>query len=522
MSDSWLTQLRAEGEHAVKLATDLPYYAEQLLRIRPKTGGLVQFRFNAAQMRLHDLLEAQKRATGKVRAVIVKGRQQGSSTYVTARHFRLVTANAGTRAMIVAHETAATRGLFAMVKRFNENLPPEHRLSVGTDNAESLIFDKIDSGYQVATATESGAGRSGTANYLQCSEAAHYHDLQEQLSSLFQILPEEPGSESILESTALAYGDTFHQFFLKATAGENGYQAIFIPWMLSREYAMPLDEGFALTSEEKELCELHGLTPEQCAWRRIKVAQMGSVEMFNREYPVDASSAFQASKFDSWIPANLVMKARKDKEAEAYGPLILGVDVARFGPDATAIAWRRGRVITKIEKQRGLDTMQTAGWVAELIRTEKPARVNIDVGGLGAGVVDRLLEQGFGDVIGSINFGSSPVVPPPLDEHGKPSGGALNRRAEMYSNLKKLLEGRFSLPDSDALQSDLCAAGYSFNSSGKLVLESKIDIKKRLGFSPDEGDAVALTCAEPDGSPIPRSMAINFNRKIEYERMGIA
>jgi hypothetical protein len=423
--------------------------------------------------------------------------------------------------MIVAHETAATRGLFSMVKRFNEHLPPEHKLSVGTDNAESLIFDKIDAGYMVATATEEGVGRSGTANFLHCSEAAHYHDLQEQLSSLFQILPEEPGTESIVESTALAYGDAFHQFYLKAAAGENGYKAIFIPWMLDSGYATPCDEGFELTIEEKELCALHGLTKEQCQWRRQKVAIMG-VEMFNREYPVDASSAFQASKFDSWIPASLVLRARKEKDVEAYGPLILGVDVARFGADASAIAWRRGRVIQKIEKQRGLDTMQVAGWVAELIRTEKPARVNIDVGGLGAGVVDRLLEQGYGELIGSINFGSSPIVPAPLDEHGKSSGGFKNRRAEMYSNLKKLLEGRFSLPDSDALQSDLCAAAYSYDSSGKLVLESKIDIKKRLGFSPDEGDAVALCCAEPNGSPIPRSMALNFGRTIVYENQGYA
>lgn len=518
----WINDLRSAGESAMRLATDLPFACEQLLRIRPKTGGLVPFVLNPAQIKLHNLLEAQKAETGKVRAVIVKGRQQGSSTYVTARHFRAVTANPGTRCMIVTHETAATRGLFAMVKRFNEHLPPEHKLSVGTDNSESLIFDKIDSGYQVATATEQGVGRSGTANYLHCSEAAHYHDLQEQLSSLFQILPDEPGTESILESTALAYGDAFHQFFLKAVAGENGYRAIFIPWMLSSEYAMPCEDGFNLTAEETELCALHGLTAEQCAWRRLKVAQMGTAEMFNREFPVDASSAFQASKFDSWIPANLVLRARKEKDAEAYGPLILGVDVARFGPDASAIAWRKGRVITKIEKQRGLDTMQVAGWVAELIRTEKPARVNIDVGGLGAGVVDRLMEQGYGEIIGSINFGSSPITPAPLGEDGKPSGGAKNRRAEMYSNLKKLLQGRFSLPDSDALQSDLCAAGYSFDSSGKLVLESKVDIKKRLGFSPDEGDAVALCCAEPDGSPIPRSIATNFSRKIEYKNMGVA
>ena len=84
----------------------------------------------------------------------------------------------------------------------------------------------------VATATEQGAGRSGTANYLHGSEVAFWHDLQEQLAALFQIVPDEPGSEIVLESTSMAYGDQWHQFWRKAVAGENGYQAIFMPWIL--------------------------------------------------------------------------------------------------------------------------------------------------------------------------------------------------------------------------------------------------------------------------------------------------
>ncbi len=401
-------------------------------------------------------------------------------------------------------------------------MPPEHKLSTGADNAETLIFDSIDSGYMVATATEQGAGRSGTANYLHGSEVAFWHDLQEQLAALFQIVPDEPGSEIVLESTSMAYGDQWHQFWRKAVAGENGYQAIFMPWMLDPGYRAPLDEDFVLTAEEKELCELHGLTPEQCQWRRQKISQIGSVERFNSEYPITVEDLFQQSSFDSFIPAPDVMRARKEKDAEAYGPLILGVDVARFGPDYTSIAWRQGRCITKIEKRHGLSTMETAGWITELIRTQKPARINIDVGGVGGGVVDRLIEQGYGNVVNPVNFGSKPIVPPGLDEHGKPSGGALNRRGEMYQNLKDALQGRFRLPDLDSLMADLVAPGYRYDSSGKLVLESKVDVKKRLGSSPDEADAVALCFSEPAGSPIPRAMVTNFNRKIEYGAQGYA
>ena len=100
----------------------------------------------------------------------------------------------------------------------------------------------------------------------------------------------------------------------------------------------------------------------------------------------------QISGFDSFIPADLVLRARKE-DIEPYGDLILGVDPAGGGADATAIAWRRGHCITKIEKRRDLDTMQVCGWIGKIIREDKPARVNVDISGLGIGIHDRLIEQ---------------------------------------------------------------------------------------------------------------------------------
>ena len=139
-----------------------------------------------------------------------------------------------------------------------------------------------------------------------------------------------------------------------------------------------------------------------------------------------------ASNYDSFITADLVVRARKVKDIEPYGPLIIGVDRAGKGADSTAIAWRRGHCITKTEKRHGLDTMEVAGLVAKIIREEKPVKVNIDVGDLGVGVADRLEEQGYGEIINRVNFGGKPIEPPPFDETGKPAGGAANRRAETW------------------------------------------------------------------------------------------
>src|SRR5262249_6314933 len=160
------------------------------------------------------------------------------------------------------------------------------------------------------------------------------------------------------------------------------------------------------------------------------------------------------------------------------------------------------------------------GWVSKIIREEKPAKVNIDVGGLGIGVFDRLTELGHPrSLVNPVNFGGKPTELPPLDEKGNPAGGPANRRAELWSNLKTALQGRFSLPDSDSLQADLVSCGYRYKSDGKLLLESKEDMRRRGMPSPDEGDAVVLCFSEPAGSAFPHSK--NFHRDLSRQYKGL-
>jgi hypothetical protein len=91
--------------------------------------------------------------------------------------------------------------------------------------------------------------------------------------------------------------------------------------------------------------------------------------------------------------------------------------------------------------------------------------------------------------------------------------------SELWSNLKKALEqGRFSLPDRDSLQADLVSCGYRYRSDGKLVLESKEDMRARGMPSPDEADALALCFTEPHGGAFPRSK--NFRRDLSKEYQG--
>jgi len=147
--------------------------------------------------------------------------------------------------------------------------------------------------------------------------------------------------------------------------------------------------------------------------------------------------------------------------------------------------------------------MAAAGWVKQVIEKDKPARVFIDVGGVGAGIFDRLREMGFGTTVSAVNFGSSPLEPAPLDERGDPSGGPLNRRAEMWLKSREWLEdpAGAAIPDRDSLQADACGPAYGYDSNSRLKLKAKDHMRTRGARSPDEWDAVALTFAEPVAPP---------------------
>ncbi len=178
---------------------------------------------------------------------------------------------------------------------------------------------------------------------------------------------------------------------------------------------------------------------------------------------------------------------------------MIGYDPAWMGDDRHAMAWRQGRRVSKVESRAKLSTMEGAGWAKQVIDADRPARMFIDVGGVGAGIYDRLVEMGYGAIVRAVNFGSAPFEPPRMDEHGRVAGGPLNRRAEMWMLSRQWLEepAGVQIPDSDSLQADACGPGYKYDSLTRLQIEKKADMRRRGVPSPDGWDAVALTFAEP-------------------------
>src|SRR5262249_39657033 len=163
------------------------------LLIRSKSGTVCPLVLNRAQRYIHGRLEQQLKKRKRVRALILKGRQQGCSTYVGARFYRRVTQNKGLRVFILTHEDAATQNLFDMVDRFHAHCPLDVRPSTGAANSKELYFDALDSGYKVGTAGTKGVGRSSTIQLFHGSEVAFWPHAETHAAGVLQAVPDAAG-----------------------------------------------------------------------------------------------------------------------------------------------------------------------------------------------------------------------------------------------------------------------------------------------------------------------------------------
>ncbi len=205
---------------------------------------------------------------------------------------------------------------------------------------------------------------------------------------------------------------------------------------------------------------------------------------------VEVFGTFPGAGDDQFISRTLVEEAAARPPAhDPTAPVIMGVDPARFGADATVIAVRQGRDIIALRRFRGEDTMEVVGRIIDMIEEFHPVLVCVDEGGLGAGVYDRLKEQQYKQVR-PVNFGGSSKKPMMY----------ANKRAEMWGLMKEWLKTA-SLPADRLLKSDLTNPMQELTSSGTnngaIKLESKAKMKARGVPSPDAADAVALTFAYP-------------------------
>jgi hypothetical protein len=198
----------------------------------------------------------------------------------------------------------------------------------------------------------------------------------------------------------------------------------------------------------------------------------------------------------SFIPLSDVLEAQaRTPEGNETLPVIGGLDVARFGPDNSVLCYRQGRdaVSRAWDVTQGQSTVALARWAFELYIRNNLSALVVDTGGVGGGVYDQLELMGIN--VYAVDFSASP--------DNDTQERYLNKRAEMYGRLREWLRKGGCIPkdrpgsENKGLAAQLTSATYTFQGDVKLQLESKKDIRRRLGLSPDEADALAITFAYP-------------------------
>lgn len=222
-----------------------------------------------------------------------------------------------------------------------------------------------------------------------------------------------------------------------------------------------------------------------------------------------------------FISTEIVSAARR-REAVAFmtDPLVLGVDSARQGNDETVLCPRKGRDARSIPwvRMRNQDTVAIAAKIADMHTQLKFDAIHVDAGSSGGGVIDQLRRMNVPNVR-EVDFGGSPDRSQTEIDGGKYA----NKRAEMWGYMREALK-TLAIPDDDDLEAELTGLEFGFDKTEThILLEKKAAMKKRLGRSPDNADALALTFAYPvlksslSGGQHRMANVDHFMAKTEYD-----
>ena len=474
MKKEEIIKLLKEKERRDKLKEyreDFSKFAEEQIKIITKdaTQGFIPFKFNRVQEIITEKLNEQYKKTGRVRAIILKARQQGISTYCAGRVFWKSYFTPHARSVVMAHDSATSDALFNMsknlIKRMSGSLSPEELRS----NAKEIIINspafqnKEDiASYRLYTAGSPEAGRGTTPTILHASEVAFWQHDEKILSGLFQGISQAEGTEVILESTANGAQGEFYRLWRGAVAGENEYIPIFLPWFLTPEYKRELPEYPMWSEEELKLKELYDLEDSQLYWRRLKIAEGGSLK-FKQEYPssadeafiVSGSNVFNLEKLNALIPRSVLRRSEWDQYSKMFEenregnlyiydfprwdePYVIGADVALgVGQDySAAVVMNKNYEVVAHYRNNRIDPSLYGDMLFYLGRYYNNAFLAVESNSMGIATLQKLETMNY------INLYRQTKVANVSNEEGERLGfrTTLATKPAIIGNLKNLIE----------------------------------------------------------------------------------
>jgi hypothetical protein len=315
-----------------RLLDDFEFYAAKCVKIRTKKGKIAPLVLNRVQKRFLEEVLEQWEKTGKVRFVVLKARQQGLSTVISAFQYWWLSQRKAQKGLVMAHEGDSTTTLLDMYRRVHDNVPDIVRPSTKYLSRNELNFDKLDSGMRVATAGGRGVARGETLTFAHLSEVAFWPVAfaNTNFNGLVQAIPDEDDTFLFLESTAQGVTGKFYEMYQGAVRRDhlwNGYEVFFSAWFETDEYRETAPADFVRTPEEENMLELYAPllnSNDQLYWRRKKVATSG-VDLFKQEYPSTAEEAFLSTGRPIFNSESLNARLQKAKAKPALRQMTVAV-----------------------------------------------------------------------------------------------------------------------------------------------------------------------------------------------------
>ena len=498
-------------------AEKLPLYAYQGLFVLDKADVVKPLVFNPMQWVLHTALEEQKKEKGWVRAIILKARQMGCSTYTAARFFAQMHLDVkGARAYLLAHEDDAAVKITRIYHRFWEFHQQNLRRPRSRASGHELAFEH-GGGLESSTASTPSGGRGGTVRLYHGSEVAFWTHAGAHATGSMQQMSTGEGTEMVLESTANGPAGSFYERWRQANAGRGDFMPLFFPWtvdpMYQREpegiWIPSVDAPNEVVPSEQEYEEEHTLTQRQMFWRRMKIEELGAdgedgALKFSQEYPITAEEAFLGVSGNSLLSPAQVEAARRRPtyidSLDRMHPLVLGLDPApgHSAESVSALAFRRGYKCYRMDTFRGQDARQVEEIVYRIFMEEGADRLCIDCSeGTGQSIYMGLIRRAgtAGKVIRVVFGGKSPD-----------KSRWYNVRAYIYQKLANWVADGGAIIDElqttgPTLATELLSVMRLPGNERVMQVEAKKDIIKRLGRSPDKADALACTFIIQDPDP---------------------
>ena len=486
-SSKELIKLIKEKEKRVKLkeySENFPKFAEEQIKIITKDAsqGFVPFALNECQKRITEVLDKQLEETGRVRAIILKARQQGISTYCAGRVFWKSYFSPHARSVVMAHDSATSDALFNMSKNLIKNMGGELAPEESKSNAKEIIikspaFNDRDAvaSYRLYTAGSPEAGRGTTPTIAHLSEVAFWQHDEKILAGLFQGISQAAGTEVILESTANGAQGEFYRLWKGAVNGENEYVPIFLPWYITPEYRREAPENMELTIEEEHLQEKYGVDNDQLYWRRLKIAEGGKLK-FQQEYPatadeafiVSGSNVFNVERLDAlipkqhlrrseWDPASKMLDEHREGNLYIYdypdweSPYVIGADVSLgVGQDySAAVVMNMNYEIVAHYRNNRIDPSQWGELLFYLGRYYNNAFVAVESNSMGIATLQKL------DSMEYANLYRQTKVANVSNEEGERLGFRTTSATKpaIIGNLKNLIENEaIMIPSAQIIQ----------------------------------------------------------------------